>query len=177
MSPHTVTGHFCWEFPSALPPFVDIFPEPLPPVAHLIRPGELLLPIQSDHVNFQSSRMHLDNASAVTDILCHTTFGHRSPPAACNSSSFLSSRLGLVSMQALWLAITCAVLALFLCPSPFLNPSSIVFELTREKVWRELNEWRGRALVMLLRNFISLHRWSIRTMLQVSFNSILIKKS
>ena len=62
----------------------------------------------------------------ISDILYHKVFVHRSPPAACNSSSYLSSHPGLGLRLALLLAKADGAPAICLCPHPSSNPYSLL---------------------------------------------------
>ena len=95
-------------------------------------PRSALSPIM--HSKLYSSRLPY--------IPYRTVFVHRSPPAACNSSSFLSIHQVLVSTQALLLARVGEALAICLCPHPSSNPYSFQIEDVDDKVSARSKMWK-----------------------------------
>lgn len=114
----------------------------VPLAAHLTRPVVLRVPIQvlgQPWSPIMHSKLY---PSRIPYIPYHTVFVHRSPPAACNSSSFLSIHQVLVSTQALLLARVCGALAICLCPHPSSNPYSLQFEEVDDNVSARSKMWK-----------------------------------
>ena len=70
--------------------------------------------------------------SRLSDIPYHKVFARRSPPAACNSSSFLSIHQVSVSTRALLRAKVGVALAICLCLHPSSSPYSFQCEEIRD---------------------------------------------
>ena len=147
MSPQTVTGHFLTKLQHrgvcGKTPNNNLY---VPLAEHLTRPVVLREPtevLSQPWGPFMHSR---SCCLRLFDILYHTVFARRSPPAACNSSSFLSIHQVLVSMQALLLARAGVALAICLCPHPSSNPYSLQSEEVKDRV----NEGRVRKCDLLI---------------------------